>query len=318
MPRDDSGDCDWRSEAIGILRKKGFDGDILDPTNPEYDQMGEDAYDKQTRWEYLGMRIASVILYWIPRTEKNIGLTTNFELGEWISDKAAFVGCPEDSYRNRYVFKCCEMVGKICYTSLDELCQAVVDYFSEPTRVFFTSDTHFGQERTLELSARPFRSVSDMDITLISNWNKRLRSCDVIYHLGDFGDFSKLEVLNFGKMFFVKGNYEDKMDKEEFVSGLLSDERVSLVPAGGMIEIDGETYRLCHEPMNGLDYWGEWFWLFGHIHRLQIVKENGVNVGCDCYQWHPVSFDEIRFLRNGIENHFDENVFCKIVGEIDE
>ena len=108
------------------------------------------------------------------------------------------------------------------------------------------------------------------------------------------------------------------MNQEDFVSELLSDERVSLVSPGMTVEFDGEYYRLCHEPMNGLDYWGEWFWLFGHIHRLQIVKENGINVGCDCYRWRPVSLDEIRFLRNGIENHFDENVFCKFVGEIDE
>ena len=36
---------------------------------------------------------------------------------------------------------------------------------------FFTSDTHFGQERALTLSMRPFDSVDEMDITIIKNIN---------------------------------------------------------------------------------------------------------------------------------------------------
>ena len=35
--------------------------------------------------------------------------------------------------------------------------------------LYFTSDTHFGSERTLELSRRPFNSVFEMDETIIKN-----------------------------------------------------------------------------------------------------------------------------------------------------
>ena len=55
---------------------------------------------------------------------------------------------------------------------LEELVDAVIEYFNAPAKWFATSDTHFGAERTLELSRRPFRNVGEMDLTLISNWNK--------------------------------------------------------------------------------------------------------------------------------------------------
>ena len=50
---------------------------------------------------------------------------------------------------------------------------------------YFTSDTHFGSPRTLELSKRPFNSVREMDRTIISNWNNTVGEEDIVYHLGD-------------------------------------------------------------------------------------------------------------------------------------
>ena len=39
------------------------------------------------------------------------------------------------------------------------------------------------------------------------------------------------------------------------------------------------------------------------------VTENGINVGIDGNRFKPMSVSEIEFLRGGIEEHFDENVF---------
>lgn len=36
-------------------------------------------------------------------------------------------------------------------------------------KVFFTADTHFGQERALTLSRRPFKSVKEMDEYMMIN-----------------------------------------------------------------------------------------------------------------------------------------------------
>ena len=71
---------------------------------------------------------------------------------------------------------------------------------------FFTSDTHFGAERTRTLFKRPFSSIKEMDKSIIKNWNKKVKKEDLVYHLGDFGDFNKVKKLN-GKIILILGNY---------------------------------------------------------------------------------------------------------------
>ena len=74
--------------------------------------------------------------------------------------------------------------------------------------VWFTSDTHFGHKRIIELAKRPFSSVEQMDGVMIESWNARVRPGDLVYHVGDFAfaDHTPyLERLN-GQKFLVKGN----------------------------------------------------------------------------------------------------------------
>lgn len=75
------------------------------------------------------------------------------------------------------------------------------------SKVFFTADTHFGSERTLTLSRRPFKTVKEMDETLINNWNSVVGKDDIVYHLGDFGNYEIVKRLN-GKVTLIWGNYE--------------------------------------------------------------------------------------------------------------
>lgn len=74
-------------------------------------------------------------------------------------------------------------------------------------KIWFTSDTHFSSGRTLELSKRPFKTVEEMDNTIIENWNSIVGKDDVVFHLGDFGDYNKVKELN-GKIILITGNYE--------------------------------------------------------------------------------------------------------------
>lgn len=50
---------------------------------------------------------------------------------------------------------------------------------------FYTSDTHFGHERILELCERPFSDVTRMNEALIERWNNVVQPEDTVYHLGD-------------------------------------------------------------------------------------------------------------------------------------
>ena len=179
---------------------------------------------------------------------------------------------------------------------------------------YFTSDTHFSAQRTLELSKRPFIDISDMDKTLISNWNKKVSKSDIVMHLGDFGNYEKIKELN-GKVILICGNYEFQdlknlfqNDKDKFTEYLLSlgFHNVYYNPVIYNNKTTLKNIWLCHEPSK---HNPEYFNLFGHIHRLCMVKKFGLNVGTDCHYFSPISEEDILFQKNGIENHYDNEVF---------
>ena len=318
-PRDND-KWDWRDEAIQLFNNLGFKGDIINPTNKNYDN----DLEKQTSWEHKMLCYASAIIFWIPRSEEHPAFTTNIEFGEWFEKENIFVGFPDDSIKNEYIDVRLKQRGMKRYKTLESLVSAVVKRFKRPSTIFFTSDTHFSAKRTLELSYRPFYNVEEMDNQLVSNWNKRITMNDIVYHLGDFGNQKIVNYLNFKKMYFLPGNYE----KRDFDLEILeSDKRVSILNDENAFFQDGETiYNLVHEPLSKEilserkktlvdEMFDDNFYLYGHIHRLQLVKRNGINVGIDANRFMPMSIEELRFLKGGIDNHFDENVFTPIVGK---
>ena len=167
--------------------------------------------------------------------------------------------------------------------------------------VFFTADTHFGHERTLQLSKRPFSSVADMDRRIIVNWNNVVGDGDTVYHLGDFGFYDRIAGLN-GNIIFLPGNY----DEPELVEAI--SKTCEIIEPNTVVELDGNRFQLIHEPDEATT--GKFF-LFGHIHKLQMVKRNGLNVGVDCHNFCPIGLETILFYRTAIEIHYDENVFLE-------
>ncbi len=80
--------------------------------------------------------------------------------------------------------------------------------------IFFTSDHHFGHKGIIKNAKRPFRSVEEMNETMILRWNEKVKKNDIVYHLGDIGLMASrkpieiLERLN-GKIHLIKGNHDD-------------------------------------------------------------------------------------------------------------
>ncbi len=52
-------------------------------------------------------------------------------------------------------------------------------------RLFFTSDTHFGDARRIRIDKRPFASIAEHDAGLIARWNETVGPNDEVWHLGD-------------------------------------------------------------------------------------------------------------------------------------
>ena len=58
--------------------------------------------------------------------------------------------------------------------------------FTDASKVFFTSDTHFGHQNIIRFCNRPWATIAEHDQALIDNWNAIVPEDAVVFHLGDF------------------------------------------------------------------------------------------------------------------------------------
>ena len=86
-----------------------------------------------------------------------------------------------------------------------------------------------------------------------------------------------------------------------------------VIELSDFLKLNEKKFFLCHEPIQ--DTIAE-FYLFGHIHRLQMVKRNSINVGVDANRFNPMSVKELEFLYGGVTKHYDENVFIDTCGPV--
>ena len=49
--------------------------------------------------------------------------------------------------------------------------------------------------------------------------------------------------------------------------------------------------------------------LFGHVHKLCMIKPYGLNVGTDCHNYDPINLETVLTYHNAILNYYDEDVF---------
>ena len=178
--------------------------------------------------------------------------------------------------------------------------------------IFFTSDLHFNAQRTIDISKRPFKTPEELNKALIKNWNETVSKDDTVYILGDFGDFSYVKYLN-GRKVFIRGNYE----RYHYTHEELQQYFDVVYPLDVMylpVDHNGKTYNiyLTHEPLNLLErpMTEDTFGLFGHVHKLSMIKSFGINVGADCHNFTPIDLDTVLYYHNCIFNYFDDNVFC--------
>jgi calcineurin-like phosphoesterase family protein len=163
--------------------------------------------------------------------------------------------------------------------------------------IYFTADTHFGHAAIIEHSQRPFASVTEMDTTLVAQWNGVVQPRDTVYHLGDFCYKSVtkpeayLKKLN-GTIHLIRGNHDNETIRlcgEQFasVSDLLE------------VVIEGQRIVLCHYAMRvwPKSHNGSWH-LYGHSHGT-LTPELGsksLDVGVDCHGYYPLAFSKLQTL----------------------
>ena len=306
------GEDDWRDDFSKKLLNKGFDGYIINPTNRNWNDDDPNYYHKQCKWEQDMMKMSSLVVFCIDRNDKHPGLTTNIEFGIWCkrpNDIVVYI--PPKSENCGYIQHECKFGGIPLFDKENDLIDFILKRFNRRTKTFFTSDTHLGAMRTLELSKRPFKDVNDMDMQIVSNWNKKITMNDVVYHLGDFGDSKYLSLLNYKELHILEGNYE----REEPLY-LPTNRDIIYHKNPFTIKLsNGEKVLLMHEPINttGIDEKvnKDIFCFYGHAHRVDY-KRNGINVGIDSYtQFEPLSEEECLFWKDAVQKYYDDNAFIE-------
>lgn len=144
-----------------------------------------------------------------------------------------------------------------------------------------------------------------MNDAIVRNWNKMVGKSDIVYHLGDFGDVSVRERLN-GLIYLLRGNYDT--DRE---IGELS-KCCEIIPSESEVVVEGNKLLLVHKPLDATRR--DRLYLFGHIHKLQMVKQNGLNVGVDCHDFGPIDSETVAFYFEAMKNEYDENVYTRHMG----
>ena len=157
----------------------------------------------------------------------------------------------------------------------------------ESSEVFFTSDTHFWHTNILKYCNRPFKSVEEMNETLILNWNKTVPENGTVFHLGDFcfcGSTKAKEILNQlnGQIILVKGNHDYDSTLKLF-DGVYPQLHIN---------IENKSIYLNHFPFASFS--DNCFQLFGHLHSNSgIYSKNQYDVGVDNNNYKPVSWKQI-------------------------
>lgn len=187
-------------------------------------------------------------------------------------------------------------------------------------RTWWTADMHFGHQRIIELTGRPFGSVEEMNETIIERWNATVSDDDTVWVLGDvamgtIGDSLAMCGRLNGRKLLVLGNhdrpfpgYSKTQEKQEMWTVRYRREGgfVDILSGWGGADLPGipETVDVSHFPYSGdtdgedryvkyrpIDT-GRWL-LHGHIHEMWKVRGRQINVGCDVWDYYPVSSETI-------------------------
>ena len=165
------------------------------------------------------------------------------------------------------------------------------------SRVFFTSDLHFGHKNLCQ-GLRGMTS-EESDQLIINNWNKVVTKRDLVYVLGDItmenqNDIPKyIKQLN-GRIILIGGNHDTKQCCDVY--------KKLGITVMGVLKYKG--YICTHIPIHprelvidGVQQWrGN---IHGHVHQFEKGKAKYdygplyYNVNIELHNYTPIAFDDL-------------------------
>lgn len=180
---------------------------------------------------------------------------------------------------------------------------------------YIISDLHFGHKNIITYCDRPFKSVKEMDATMIKNWNKVVKGDDSVYILGDFALGSKEYVANIvkqlkGKKYLILGNHDNHSLKWYYEVGF---DKVYDKPI-----IYSDFFIMSHIPRAYVDKKGLYGYFYGHIHDSEEYKDYTANTFCVCAErlnYTPILISEaIKLMRTcGYKKEWDTDKALELI-----
>ena len=182
--------------------------------------------------------------------------------------------------------------------------------------IYYIADTHFRDQMVFDKCKRPFKSLDEMESSLINAWNKKVGTDDVIYVLGDIAkddDVESIEIfkrLN-GHKHLIVGNHDHLL-----LGSIQKFDIFESVKFIDLIEDNNRKVCVCHYPlMDWMEFDRNGFLIYGHIHNK--TSKNGIaykelkdyyanlpayNCGVDVCGFEPRTLDELIYLKEANKN----------------
>jgi calcineurin-like phosphoesterase family protein len=183
-------------------------------------------------------------------------------------------------------------------------------------QIFFTSDNHFYHSNIIRYCKRPFLKEGDLDskgnwvssyiarerteemnLIMIRNWNERVKSGDLVFHLGDFcfkhapsespeapkDAFDIIRPQLNGDIVFISGNHDSRNGVKSIIESLV-------------IHYGGKRIFLTHDPKYAKEDFALNF--CGHVHdkwKFQKLGKKSIicNLSVDMWDYRPVDYNQI-------------------------
>ena len=169
-------------------------------------------------------------------------------------------------------------------------------------KYFVTSDYHLGHFNIIRYCGRPFKSLEEMNNTIIQNHNSRVKPEDVVFHIGDFcfkntswsgegvrqSSYFWEQQLN-GKIIHIRGNHDrNNSTKAPIICCTIKHGQYVI----GLLH-NPENIGLFHDSPPKLIF-------CGHVHqkwhsktyKAKFYEIVFINVGVDVNKFMPITIDE--------------------------
>ena len=160
--------------------------------------------------------------------------------------------------------------------------------------VWGTADLHFFDEDIIRYENRPFKSVEEMNETLIKNWNDRVDPEDIVFVLGDVSAGDREETSEIihrlkGHKILIMGNHDRDKSPDYWLS--VGFDEVSRYPI-----ICNGYFILSHEPPSYFQETTPYAFFYGHVHSTSMYQTVTEKTACVCVErWNyaPAILDKV-------------------------